>query len=157
MRSIVPAGGIGDFPHARCAVFAVPADRAGGDDLHVAEPTTEVHLSSAIAAALDDMCQDLERYQARQEQRLQLARCIAAADELIEELEGLILAGAAEVPHGWQSRLDRFAQGLPAGVAGDLRSGAEPNRLLDQVFAIEERLFRLKLGEWAQRFDPEEA
>jgi hypothetical protein len=122
----------------------------------VAEPATDVHLSSAIAAALDDMCQDLERYQARQEQRLQLARCIAAADELIEELEGLSLAGAAEVPAGWQPRLDRFVESLPAGVAGDLRSGAEPNRLLDQVFAIEERLFRLKLGEWAQRFDREE-
>jgi hypothetical protein len=122
----------------------------------VAELATDVHLSSAIAAALDDICQDLERWQARQEQRLQLARCIAAADELIEELEGLSLAGVVEVPLGWQSRLDRFVEGLPAGVAGDLRSGSEPNRLLDQVFAVEERLFRLKLGEWAQRFGGEE-
>jgi hypothetical protein len=97
----------------------------------------------------------LERYQARQEQRLQLARCIAAADELIEELEGLSLAGAVEVRPGWRSRLDRFVEGLPARVAGDLPGGTEPNRLLDQVFAIEERLFRLKLGEWARGFDAE--
>lgn len=109
----------------------------------------------AIAAALDDICQDLERYEARQEQRLQLGRCIAAADDLVEQLEGLSLSGASAVPADWQPRLDRFVAGLPAGVAGDLCSGGEPNRLLDQVFAIEERLFRLKLGEWAQRFDAE--
>ena len=121
----------------------------------MAEPALrEVRLSSAIAVALDDICRDLERYHERQEQRLQLARCIAAADELIEELEGLSLADSA-VPPGWQSRLDRFVDALPPGVAGDLRSGGEPNRLLDEVFAVEERLFRLKLNEWAERYDPE--
>ena len=119
----------------------------------MAQSATEAHLSSAIAAALDDMCQDLERFHVRQEQRIQLARSIAAADALIEELEGLSLAGSTAVPSGWQARLDRFADCLPVGVAGDLRCGGEPNRLLDQVFAIEERLFRLKLGEWAQRYD----
>ena len=142
-----------DFPHAGCAVFAVPAEAPEDDHVRMAEPATDVRLSAAIAAALDDICQDLECYQERQEQRLQLGRCIAAADELIEELEGLSLSGCAAVPPGWQSRLDRFAGGLPVGVAGHLRTGGEPNRLLDQVFAIEERLFRLKLGEWAQRFD----
>jgi hypothetical protein len=143
-----------DFPHVRCAVFAVHAGAAGRDHVPVAQPATEARLSSAIAAALDEICEDLERYHVRQEQRLQLARCIAAADELIEELEGLSLAGSTVVPSGWQARLDRFVEGLPAGVAGDLRTGGEPNRLLDQMFAIEERLFRLKLGEWAQRYDP---
>lgn len=121
----------------------------------MAEPATDVlHLSSAIAAALDDMCEDLERYQVRQEQRLQLARCIAAADDLVEQLEGLSLAAVAEVPAAWQPLLDGFVENLPQGVAGDLRAGGDPNRLLDRVFEIEERLFRLKLGEWAQRFDP---
>jgi len=120
----------------------------------VAETATDVlHLSSAIAAALDDMCEDLERYQARQEQRLQLARCIAAADELVERLEGLSLTGAAAVPPEWQPQLDRLVEDLPDGVADGLRSGGDPNRLLDEVFEIEERLFRLKLGEWAQRYD----
>jgi len=142
-----------DFPHARCAVFAIHTAPRRRDHLSVAESATDVHLSSAIAAALDDICEDLERYHVRQEQRLQLARCIAAADELIEELEGLSLSGSAAVPAGWQLRLDRFAECLPPGVADDLRSGGEPNRLLDQVFAIEERLFRMKLGEWAQRYD----
>jgi hypothetical protein len=143
-----------DFPHAGCAVFAVPGRRARDDDLPVTEPAADVlQLSSAIAAALDDICQDLEGYQMRQVRRLQLGRCIAAADELIEELEGLSRAGATVVPPAWQPRLDRFAEGLPAGVASDLRSGREPRRLLDQVFMIEERLFRLKLGEWAQRYD----
>jgi len=143
-----------DFPHVRCAVFAVHEEASGRDHFIVAEPATEARLSSAIAAALDEICEDLERYHVRQEQRLQLARCIAAADELIEELEGLSLAGSTAVPSGWQARLDRFADCLPVGVAGDLRCGGEPNRLLDQVFTIEERLFRLKLGEWAQRYDP---
>jgi hypothetical protein len=143
-----------DFPHIHCAVFAVHVGAWGRDHLSVAQLATEARLSSAIAAALDEICEDLERYHVRQEQRLQLARCIAAADELIEELEGLSLAGSTVVPSGWQARLDRFAEILPAGAAGDLRSGGGPNRLLDEVFAIEERLFRLKLGEWAQRYDP---
>ena len=120
---------------------------------HLAVATHALQLSSAIAAALDDICQDLERYQTRHEQRLQLGRCVAAADELIEELQVLSLAGSPAVPPDWQSRLDRFAQCLPDGVAGDLRAGCAPGRLLDQVFEIEERLFRLKLGEWAQRYD----
>jgi hypothetical protein len=112
-------------------------------------------LSSAIAAALDDICRDLERYRARREQHLQLGRCIAAADRLIDELQGLSLAGGSEVPAGWQPRLDGFVAELPAGVADRLRSGSEPYRLLDEVFAIEERLFRLKLGEWARAFEDE--
>jgi hypothetical protein len=122
----------------------------------MAEPGARL-LSSAIAAALDDMCQDLERYHARQERRLQLTRCISAADQLIEDLEALSLTGQPVVPGRWQSRLDRFVEGLPPGVAGELRTGTEPNRLLDQVFAIEERLFRLKLGEWARAFEGPEA
>jgi hypothetical protein len=123
----------------------------------VAEPAIgDVRLSSAIAAALDDMCRDLERYQARQERRERLTRCIDAADELIEELEGVSLAGWPLVPADWQPRLDRFSAGLPPGVAVELRSGTAPCRLLDQVFEIEERLFRLKLGEWALALDERE-
>jgi hypothetical protein len=131
-------------------------DRPGATISGVAEPDARA-LSSAIAAALDDMCQDLERYHARHEQRLRLTRCISAADELIEDLEALSVAGQREVPGAWQSRLDRFVDGLPAGVAGDLRCGTDPARLLDQVFGIEERLFRLKLGEWARAFQAAEA
>lgn len=107
------------------------------------------HLSSAIAAALDEMCDDLERYGTR----LRLGRCIAAADQLVEELEALSLSGVSEVPAAWQARLDGFAGILPAGVTGVMRAGGDPNRLLDEVFAIEERLFRMKLGEWARRYE----
>jgi hypothetical protein len=115
-------------------------------------PDTQ-RLSSAIAEALDEMCRDFERYQARQERRLRLTRCIEAADELIDELQGLSLAGELAVPVGWQPRLDRFVSELPPDATRELRSGTAPDRLLDEVFAIEERLFRLKLGEWALCFD----
>ena len=145
---------IGDFPHGGCAVFAVPPEPRRGDHLRVGELATGTwRLSSAIAEALDDMCQDLDRYQARQERRVRLTMCIAAADELIDELEGLSLAGRPEVPDEWQPRLDGFVESLPPGVSAELRGGIAPGRLLDQVFAIEERLFRLKLGEWALAFD----
>jgi hypothetical protein len=147
-------GNMSDFPHITCAVFAVRAEPAGAHHLRVAGSAPgDRQLSSAIAAALDDMCQDLERFHARQEQRLQLARSIAAADALIEELEGLSLAGEVAVPVAWQPRLDRFAGGLPREASAELRCGGEPDQLLEQVFEIEERLFRLKLGEWALRFD----
>lgn len=110
-------------------------------------------LPKAIAAALDDMCQDMERFQVRQERRKLLTRCIAAADELIGELEDLGMAGDDPVPARWQPRLDRFTGSLPPDVAGELRCGTRPTRLLDEVFAIEERLYRLKLGEWALAFE----
>jgi hypothetical protein len=129
----------------------------GATILRVAESATSARqLSSAIAAALDDICEDLDRYRARRERHLRLALGIAAADRLIDELEGLALSGCASVPVDWQPRLDGFVGGLPAGVADGLRSGTDPCRLLEEVFAIEERLFRLKLGEWARAFVPED-
>jgi hypothetical protein len=134
------------FSRSRAAAIGATISRVG-------KPAIDAQrLPSAIAAALDDMCEDLERVHARHEQRLQVTRCISAADELIEELEGLSLAGWIAVPDAWQPRLDRFVASLPPGVADQLRTGGEPNRLLDQVFAIEETLFRLKLGEWARAF-----
>jgi hypothetical protein len=109
-------------------------------------------LTSAIAAAIDDLCDDLERYQARQEQRRRLTACIVQADRLIEDLEGLSLA-ERPVPSGWQRRLDRFAGQLPPGMGAALRAGDGPMRLVHQVTGIEEELFRLRLGEWAQAFE----
>jgi hypothetical protein len=118
----------------------------------VARPETAAReLPFAIAEAIDDMCREMDRYQARQERRQHLTRCIMAADGLIEDLQGLVLAGRP-VPSGWQPRLDRFRDDLPPGLEADLRAGEEPNPLLDQVMEVEERLFQLKLGEWALAF-----
>jgi hypothetical protein len=122
----------------------------------VARPeAAERALSFAIAAAIDDLCREMERYHARQEQRQRLTRCILAADRLIRELEDLSRAGLP-VPAGWQPRLDRFVAALPAGLDADLRAGMDPNPLLDQVREIEERLYQLKLGEWALAFAQQE-
>lgn len=109
-------------------------------------------LTSAIAAAIDDLCDDLERYQARQERRRRLSACILRADRLIEDLEGLSLA-ERPVPGGWQRRLDRFTGQLPPGFGVTLRAGDGPMRLVHQVIEIEEELFRLRLGEWARTFE----
>jgi len=111
-------------------------------------------LPSAIAEAIDEVCQEMERYHARLEERQHLTRCVSATDELIQDLQGLALAGRS-VPGAWRGRLDRFLGDLPAGVAVGLRVETEPVRLLDQVIEIEERLFRLKLGEWALAFERE--
>src|SRR2546429_4356203 len=98
----------------------------GATILRVAESATSARrLSSAIAVALDEICDDLERYRARREQRLRLARCIGAADRLIDELQGLVLGGA-QVPAAWQARLDGFVARLPAGAAESLRSDTDP-------------------------------
>jgi hypothetical protein len=129
----------------------VPPPPYARKHLHVVESATHVRpLSSLIAAAIDEMCDDLERYHVRQEQRLNLTRCIAAADELIRDLEDLALAGETAVPAAWQPRLDRFASQLPIAAAEELSAGTPPTRLLDQDFDVEERLFALKLGEWAR-------
>src|SRR5689334_1610162 len=134
-----------DFPHAACAVLAVPAGSAQRHHLRVAEIPDARPLSSAIAEALDDMCRELERYGRRQERRLSLARSVEAADRLIDDLRALVLAGEPAVPAGWRVRLDDLLAGLPPGVAGDLRTGGAPGRLLEELFAIEEGLFRLEL------------
>jgi hypothetical protein len=138
-----------DFPHGRCAVFGLARPRPRRHDQRVAEPARDRELSSAIAAAIDDICQDLARYRARQEQRLHLTRCIAAADALIEDLRELRLAGSQIVPADWQPRLEEFSALLPPGLAAGVRPGAEASLALDRVFHIEERLFRIKLDEWA--------
>ncbi|HLH71025.1 MAG TPA: hypothetical protein VKY90_18900 [Candidatus Dormibacteraeota bacterium] len=104
----------------------------------------------SIAAAIEEMCEDLERYRARQARRLQVERCIALADRLIDDLERLSLMGATEVPPTWRRRLERFVRELPAGTSADLEAGVSPTVLLDQVFAVQEQLFQMKLGEWAQ-------
>src|ERR1051326_4229332 len=127
-----------------------PARWSGGHHLGVGEPLA---LPTAIAAAIDDLCRDLERYHVRREQRLHLTDCIASADLLIEDLEGLTLAGAAHPPADWEARLDDLAARLPDGVARRLDGTREPATLLDQLFAIEEDLYRLKLGEWARALD----
>jgi hypothetical protein len=104
----------------------------------------------SIAAAIEDMCEDLERYRARQAHRLQIERCIAMADQLVDDLERLSLIGAPEVPSTWRRRLERFVRELPAGASADLEAGVPPTVLLDRVFAVQEQLFQMKMGEWAQ-------
>lgn len=117
----------------------------------MAEPTTEpAPLSPAVAAALDDMCRDLDRYRLRQRRRVQLRRGVAGADQLIGELERLVLAGRPVVPVEWQPWLDRLAAALPPGVAADLRCGGPPARLRDEVLTMEERLFELLLDGWPE-------
>jgi hypothetical protein len=108
-------------------------------------------LPSALAEAIDDVCREMERYHARWERRQRLTRCVNAADELIGDLQDLALAGRP-VPAAWQARLDRFLGQLPPEVRLELHVPAEPVGLLDRVVEIEERLFRLKLGEWALVF-----
>jgi hypothetical protein len=114
--------------------------------------TPERELSLAIAEAIDEICREMERYHVRQEQRQHLTRCIVAADRLIEDLEDLGQAGHP-VPPAWQPRLDLLLADLPPDLRADLRAGGLPDRLLDQVRLIEERLFQLKLGEWALAFE----
>ena len=116
----------------------------------MAEPTP---LPSAIAAAIDDLCRDLERYHVRQEQRLHLSECIAEMDLLIEEAEDLSQSGGAGVPPEWRVRLDGLARRLPADVAVGLDAAVEPSLLVDRLFAVEEKLYRLRLGEWAKAFE----
>jgi hypothetical protein len=115
-----------------------------------------IGLPSALAEAVDEVCREMERYHARWERRQRLTRCVNAADELIRELQDLLLAGR-QVPASWQARLDRFLGQLPPDVRLELRAPAEPLVLLDRVVEVEERLFRLKLGEWALVFQGERA
>ncbi|HZU15773.1 MAG TPA: hypothetical protein VFD01_04080 [Candidatus Dormibacteraeota bacterium] len=104
----------------------------------------------SIAAAIEDMCEDLERYRARQAHRLQVERCIAMADRLVDDLERLSLMGVTEVPPAWRQRLERLARELPVGTSADLEVGVSPTVLLDRVFAVQDQLFQMKIGEWAQ-------
>lgn len=139
-----------DFRHGGCGVFAPLRGVRRSHHRPVAEPSP---LPSAIAAAIDDLCRDLERYHVRQEQRLHLSECIAETDLLIEEAEDLGDAGGTGMPPEWRVRLDGLARRLPAEVAASLDAGGEPCLLVDRLFAVEEKLYRLRLGEWARAFE----
>lgn len=108
-------------------------------------------LSTELVAAIEDLCRDLDRYHTRQGRRLNLTRCLEVADQLIEGLGDLVRAGSTAVPAAWQPRLDRFARGLPAGAAVELRAGVEPEMLLDQLIAVEESLLGLQLSDLRAR------
>jgi hypothetical protein len=122
-------------------------------------------LSSEIVAAIEELCEGLDRFHTRQGRRVRLTRCLELADELIRDLRELGLTGSTAVPAEWQPRLDRFARGLPApphetagfagtpgaGAAVELRAGVEPARLLEQIFDVEEELLWLQLKDLRAR------
>ena len=71
---------------------------------------------------------------------------IVEIDRMLDELETMNLSGRRRVPLGWEPRLQRFLASIPAGCRQELRGNISPNRLMDSLYEIQDRLLDLKIG-----------
>ena len=78
-----------------------------------------------------------------------LDQAIRVLDDLIGDIEQLNLEERSRVPLGWQTRLAKMAASLPVECGDRLRAGISPQRLLDQVYEIQQEVFWLKQGKSA--------
>jgi hypothetical protein len=93
----------------------------------LAEANREIRLAFDIASA-----------QRRAQQRFGVP--MAYLDELISRLEELQLKGMTELPRSFKSSLDRARQLLPPGISGPSSWPRRTARVIDQCFALQERV-----------------
>jgi hypothetical protein len=104
-------------------------------------------LPPALAAAIEEMCQDLERYGERNALRRRLDHCVTVVEELVGELEPLAERGE-RLPPDLRARLDALAGELPAPLGAGL-AASEPADLVVLLVQVEEELFARILGNLA--------
>ena len=106
--------------------------------------------SGGVTAAIQDMDAMEEQGRIRQWRQGRLDQAIRILDGLIEDIEQLNLEERSRVPLAWQSRLAQIAAALPVECGERLRAGISPQRLLDQVYDVQQEVFWLKQGKSAE-------
>lgn len=99
-----------------------------------------------VSAAVLQMEQLNDEARLRSWRRRRFDHAIRSLDLLIEDVEQLNLAGRSRVPMAWQPRLARLASELPVECGDRLRAGISPQRLLDNVYDIQQEVFWAKRG-----------
>ncbi|MFZ0217209.1 MAG: hypothetical protein WAM30_14855 [Candidatus Dormiibacterota bacterium] len=102
--------------------------------------------AGGVTAAVWEMRLLDEQGRLRSWQQRRYDRAIHTLDQLIEDIEQLNLADRSRVPLAWAPSLARLAAQLPVECADRLRAGISPQRLLDQVYDIQQEVFWLKQG-----------
>ncbi|MBO0703658.1 MAG: hypothetical protein J2P38_12040 [Candidatus Dormibacteraeota bacterium] len=112
----------------------------------------EIAPVGGVSAAVLQMERVTDEARVRSRQRRRFDRAIQALDLLIEDIEQLNLAGRSRVPMDWQLRLARLASELPVECGPRLRAGVSPQRLLDNVYDIQQEVFWAKRGVTEEEF-----
>lgn len=102
--------------------------------------------NGGVTAAIQDMDAMEEQGRIRQWRQGRLDQAIRILDGLIEDIEQLNLEERSRVPLAWQPRLAEIAAALPVECGDRLRAGISPQRLLDQVYDVQQEVFWLKQG-----------
>lgn len=106
----------------------------------------QMSSGGGVTAAIQDMDAMEEQGRVRQWRQGRLDQAIRILDGLIEDIEQLNLEERSRVPLAWQSRLAAIAASLPVECGDRLRAGISPQRLLDQVYDVQQEVFWLKQG-----------
>ena len=109
----------------------------------IMQATAPVGGVSAAVLQIEQL-NDAARLRSRRRRRYD--RAIQLLDLLIEDLEQLNLAERSRVPMAWQPRLALIASELPVECGARLRAGISPQRLLDNVYDIQQEVFWAKRG-----------
>lgn len=110
----------------------------------------EIASVGGVSAAVLQMEQLNDEARLRTRDRRRFDRAIRVLDVLIEDIEQLNLADRSRVPMAWQPRLARLAGELPVECGARLRAGISPQRLLDNVYDIQQEVFWAKRGVTAE-------
>jgi hypothetical protein len=110
----------------------------------------QMSSGGGVTAAVQDMDAMEEQGRLRRWRQGRLDQAIRVLDELIGDIEQLNLEERSRVPLGWQPRLAEMAAALPVECGDRLRAGISPQRLLDQVYEIQQEVFWLKQGKSAE-------
>jgi hypothetical protein len=110
----------------------------------------QMSSDGGVTAAVQDMDAMEEQSRLERWRRGRLDQAIRVLDELIGDIEQLNLEERSRVPLGWQSRLAKIASSLPVECGERLRAGISPQRLLDQVYEVQQEVFWLKQGKTAE-------
>ncbi|MGH7764789.1 MAG: hypothetical protein ACREOM_10285 [Candidatus Dormibacteraceae bacterium] len=112
--------------------------------------------SGAIARAIEDMRIAEKAVRLRKVRRLRLRAAVLTIDQLLEELELLNLQGRSRSLDAWHRRLFSLGALDPKTIRLELTSETSPQHLMDELFALQERLMRDLAGpEWNSLVDDE--
>lgn len=102
---------------------------------------------SPLKTTNDEIRRRIQQERRRREQRRLAALPVRTIDALLAELEELHLANRKRVPESYDVRLQALLATLPPDCRRELRSRITIVHLMDQLYAIQDRLLARRAGQ----------